>query len=271
VVSKKNIDKSIMTSPYQLDYLFSDYLEFLIKLGSTKGKLSDIGECENACATSDAYKLKPFIKDSAEGFQADSQLKIINTGTISKYISRWGVDKMTYLKDKYLRPVVEKSEFLESFANSYGRKSLRPKIIIKGLNLLDGCLDAEGEVVPGKTTLIITAADLEDLKFLLGLINSKFAFFYIKERYPSSSYNQGIGFTKDMINNLPLPDISVDEKRALVALVDKILGSSQVSQELFGQVDQLVYSLYGLTPEEVSLIEGSGKASAATSSGARNE
>lgn len=255
IVSRKDIEKSIMTSPYQLDYLFSDYLEFLTRLGSIKGKLSDVAECENACATSDAYKLKPFIIDAASGFMPESQLKVINTGTISKYTNRWGINKMTYLKDKYLHPVVDKSQFLESFANSYGKKSLKPKIIIKGLNLLDGCLDIKGEVVPGKTTLIITSRSLEDLKLLLGIINSKLAIFYIKERYPASSYNQGIGFTKDMINSFPLPEIPPDAKKALISLVDEILGSEQVSQELMGQVDKLVYTLYGLTAREIQVIE----------------
>lgn len=76
-------------------------------------------------------------------------------------------------------------------------------LIVKGLNLLDACLDADGTTIPAKTTLLITSPSLEDLKFLPSIINSSVAFFYLKERYPASSYNQGTTFTKEMINDLP--------------------------------------------------------------------
>ena len=62
------------------------------------------------------------------------------TGTIGRYVSKWGKREMTYLKDKYLQPVVNKSKFQKDFSNSYGAKSILPKLIIKGLTLLDAVL-----------------------------------------------------------------------------------------------------------------------------------
>ena len=53
--------------------------------------------------------------------------------------------------------------------------------------------------------------------------NSKVAFFYIKEKYPSSSYNQGTTFSKEMINNLPVPKMSSKDQDGLIEKVDKIL------------------------------------------------
>ncbi len=273
IVLKNAVNKKKLRPPFALDFLFSDYLKLLLKIESTPNRLSDWFDCENACATSDAYKLKPLISDLSlrDDFDQHSQLKIINTGTIGKYTSKWGKKEMTYLKDKYLCPVVNKEEFLNTFRNTYAEKSTRPKIIIKGLTLLDACLDAAGQIIPGKSTLLISTNNMSDLKYLLALINSKLAFFYIREKYPASSYNQGINFTKHMINALPAPPVSQSQKRPFVDLINKILKLSESydcfensskqnkREEYERQIDQMVYKLYGLTPEEIAIVEGHGK------------
>jgi len=83
-----------------------------------------------------------------------------------------------YLGEKFLRPVVARKAFLTAFPNSYGKKSVQPKLIVKGLNLLDACLDAEGLIIPGKTTLMVTARDTKALKLLLALLNHPVSLFY---------------------------------------------------------------------------------------------
>ena len=90
---------------------------------------------------------------------------------------------MTYLKDKYLLPVVRIKQFESIFKNTYASKTKQKKIIIKCLTHLDGCIDFIGNVIPGKTTLIITAKDDDELKLICAYINSKVAFFYIKVKY----------------------------------------------------------------------------------------
>lgn len=260
---KNKVGKELLKSPFAFDFVFSEHLELLLKIETNCGKLSDFLECENACATSDAYKLKPFIEDLSQNsiFKSSKQLKIINTGTIGKYVSKWGVRKMTYLKDKYLCPVVNKKDFLGSFQGTYGKKSVRSKLIFKGLTLLDGCLDLDGSIIPGKSTLVIVSDNIKRLKFVSAILNSKFAIFYIKEKYPASSYNQGVSFTKDMINNLPISQISEEEQKPFIELVDKILAAKKKdsqadTSELETKIDQMVYDLYGLTDKEIAIVEG---------------
>lgn len=255
---KITISKDQLQEPYTYDWLFSDHIELLASIGAHGKRLSDIALCENACATSDAYKLKPFIVDQPKkaGF-----LRIINTGTIGKYESKWGRREMVYLGDRYTCPVVNRKEFVTAFPNTYGKKSVKPKIIIKGLNLLDACLDEDGTIIPGKTTLIVTSDSTEDLKLLLALINSRIAQFYLEERYPASSYNQGITFTKEMLNNLPLPGLSPSERNKLIAVVDLILAVKRTdphadTSRLEADIDRLLYQLYGLTEAEIAIITG---------------
>ena len=265
----RTIDKQSLITPFTLDYLFSEHLDFLLKFNVIQNKLSDLGYCDSACATSDAYKLKPFIKNSLKSFNASTELKIINTGTIGKYFPRWGIHEMTYLGDKYLNPIVNKQEFLDSFKNSYSKKSIKPKLIIKGLNLLDVCLDMDGNIIPGKSTMIVTANNLGLLKFILSILNSKLPFYYIKERYPASSYNQGTTFTTDMINTLPIPKTTEMEQKPFIDLVDRILNITESEDYLQNlekqsqvekyekEIDQIVYKLYDLTPEEKKIVENS--------------
>lgn len=260
---KRNYPKDKLMDPYALDFIFSENLVFLEKIEKFIKKLSDYAICENACATSDAYKLKPLLENiNKDNFDPSKYFKIINTGTISKYSSRWGKKEMTYLKDKYLCPVVNKEIFIKEFPNSYGQKASKYKIIIKGLNLLDGTLDSCGDTIPAKTTLIVTSDKIDNLKFLLALLNNKLILFFLKEKYPASSYNQGISFTKDMINNYPIPDVDDTQKNEIVNLVNQILeikkeNSEADTSELEEKIDQLVYELYDLTDEEIKVIEES--------------
>jgi adenine-specific DNA-methyltransferase len=249
--------ESLEKNEFALDWLFSQNINLVFKIENNEKKLQDIGECENACSTSDAYELAKLIStlDDESSFDNDLHLKIINTGTIDSFSSRWGKKEMTYLKSKYLFPIVSKSEFLNKFKNSYGSKSISPKLIIKGLTLLDASYDKVGEFIPGKSTLIFISKENNDLKFALGLINSKLMLFYIKEKYRGSSYNTGISFTKQMINNFPIP--SIDDR--IIKIVDKILTEKQNPSAdttvLETQIDQLVYQLYGLSEEEIKIVE----------------
>jgi hypothetical protein len=258
VCFKDKIIKKSINNPFTLDFVFSKHLLLLNKIDSLLLKITDFYECENACATSDAYKIKPFIKND-NLLNNKEYLKIINTGTIGKYLSKWGVKEMTYLGNKYLTPVVEKDVFLEQFSNSYSKKAIKPKIIIKGLTLLDSCLDEQGVFIPGKSTLIVADDNIQKLKFLLSLLNSKLIIFYIKEKHPASSYNQGINFTKYMINNMPIPKISTTAQKPFISLVDKILTAKKDGKDtvaLEAEIDAMVYQLYNLTADEIKIIKG---------------
>jgi len=260
----RNIHKNTLRPPYTYDWLFSENVEWLEKFSTCGSILSEIGLCENACATSDAYKLQELITEEPKVNDANQYLKIINTGTIGKYTSKWGQREMVYLGQRFIRPVVSRKKFLSEFPNSYGQKSIKPKLIVKGLNLLDACLDLDGTVIPGKTTLMITADSLDALKLLLAIVNNPIAIFYLKEKYPASSYNQGTTFTKDMINNLPIPADLLRQKAPIIKLVDALLSAKQRDAsadvtKLEREINELVCGLYGFTEDEKILVKGAAK------------
>jgi len=262
----RDYDKSNLKPPFALDCVFSEHLSLIDKIESFSSEITTLN-CENACATSDAYKLSPLIEDLTDGYNPDTNFKIINTGTIGKWSSKWGLKNMTYLAKKYSYPIVSKKAFFNEFKNSYSSKSIRPKLILKGLNQLDVCLDVKGEIIPGKSTLIISGFSERRLKYLMAYLNTSLPIFYLKEKYPASSYNQGTTFTKDMINSLPIPQISSSDEDQIIQNVDTIIkltesedylqNSTKQEQvkEFEKQINQKIYKLYNLKPEEISIIE----------------
>ena len=129
------------------------------------------------------------------------------------------------------------------------------KLIFKGLNLLDGFIDLSGNYIPGKSTLIICSDNINDLKFLCGLLNSNLAIFYIKAKYASSSYCGGITFSKDMINNFPVSSLA-GFKEKVISIVDKILDSGY-SIDLNKLLNDTIYSSYDLSSAEIKIIKQS--------------
>lgn len=129
------------------------------------------------------------------------------------------------------------------------------------MTLLDASIDYEGEIIPGKSTMMIECEKYDDLLYLAGIINSKLMIYYIKQKYSSSSYNGGINFTKDMINSLPWRS-SDGDFQTIVHLVEKAkdLDVENNKEELLcidKKINQVVYRIYALTPEEVKIVENS--------------
>ena len=107
--------------------------------------------------------------------------------------------------------------------------------------------------------MVICSEDIQLLKFLMGLLNSRLPIFYIKNKYSSSSYCGGITFTKDMINNFPLK-FTNESKEKIISLINKILSIKKKdpqtdTTELETQIDELVYDLYDLSSEERNIIK----------------
>lgn len=269
------IEKKNIKPPYELDYLFSNRLSILDEIDRSIEKGSTTFECENACATSDAYKLKPYIIDlgTSKEYSIEKHYKMVNTGTIGRFCSRWGQKEMTYLGEKYLKPIVKKNIFSNNFKNSYGKKASKPKLIFKSLTLLDGCIDTMGEFIPGKSTLVIYADDVLTLKCLCAIFNSQLSFFYISHKYSSSSYNQGINFTKNMLNSFPVPLLTNTQKNSLALYFNKLnsfysdLYSEKIENAKHNievkiyaaerEMNALVYLLYKIRDENKEIIKGS--------------
>lgn len=252
--------KAELLAPWRLDTLLSPHYAFVRRLEHSHPSLGTLLRCENACATSDAYRLGPLVEEARAQFSAQHHFRVVNTGTLGRFVSRWGIKPMTYLGARYLEPMVERARFAAEFANAYRTKADAKKVMVKGLTRLDATLDLAGDTIPGKTTLILRSADENLLKFAAAVLNCPLAAFYVRARYPSSSYNGGIAYTKAMIDSVPVPgDASV--RSAVVGLVDQLLSLSRSgrgadAEAVAREIDRTLYAAFGLSADEIARVAG---------------
>ncbi|MCL2306047.1 MAG: N-6 DNA methylase, partial [Planctomycetaceae bacterium] len=97
--------------------------------------------------------------------------------------------------------------------------------------------------------------------YLLGILNSRVISYWFAHKF--GKLQRGI-FPQFKINELaqfPIPNVAPDKQRPIITLVEKILSAKQTNPQantsgLERKIDKLVYALYGLTEEEIALVEG---------------
>ena len=255
-----SIKSGELVNPYLIDSLFSPYASIISYIEShTCSCIGNYATCESACSTGDAYKLVPLISES----DAKKSYRLVNTGTLDKFGCRWGTKEIVYLKKDLgycpLKPMVPVEDFEASFGNAYKNKAKGPKIILKGLNLLDAFVDEKGFYLPGKSTLVINSSNQDVLFFLSSLINSSYASFFVRTKYSSSSYCGGITFTKEMINTLPIPVLSDQHKDKLIALskMASVRRKSDPScdlEDILNEIDMIIFKSFNFSFEQINII-----------------
>jgi hypothetical protein len=252
-------------------FLLSRNLDLILKLMKSPNIIKDDYFAENPFTVSEAYEVKKILYDlkGSEQFDTQKHFKFVNTGTIEKYYFLWSIGLTTYLKKKYNAPVINKDIFKKNHPRRFNQMCV-PKIVISGMRHFECVLDPRGEVIAGKSTVMLKSKEKgADLTIILSILNSSLITFFIREAFGVLGISGGINFTANLVENLPLPKINDSEKRKLKNLVDEILiivdskdWSTKIEDQTKvckyeQQIDQLVYKLYGLRQEEISIIEGS--------------
>ena len=99
----------------------------------------------------------------------------------------------------------------------------------------------------------------KSLKYFCAILNSSL----ITWRMENTALTTGLGliqWKKFAVERLPIPKINVAEQRPFTRLVDDILATkatdpSADTSKQEGEIDRLVYALYGLTDEEIGTVE----------------
>jgi hypothetical protein len=135
----------------------------------------------------------------------------------------------------------------------------KPKIVVgRVTKSIQACLDLENHFV-GKAT-IITNSNI-DLKVLLCLLNSSFANKWYSLKYETTHMAGGyLRFDIPYLEQLPIPNIPESYQSRLIPLADEIIKTKNANpaadtSALEHEIDRLVYRLYGLTEEEIRIIE----------------
>lgn len=255
-VNRTNLINSSLLIEYSWDIFFFEQRlsTLLIRLLNEEKQIGQLVEFASPCTVSEAYSIKEYLIDNNEtvGYK-----KLINSGTIDKYISFWGVKKTSYIKGQYMYPVI-KEEHIKTISQNRFYQSDQCKIIVANMTQdLEAFLDVNSEYLAGKST-VIGISRLENLLFVIGLINSTLiSKLYQTVNHSTKMKGGALSVTANRLNKLPLiiNDFFFQNIINTVSeILEKISKGQSFTKQLI-QIDFLVYKLYKLTYDEVKIID----------------
>ena len=278
-LDKQNkINQSILDSyknSWSPIFNYSKNTNFVNEISLKSKPLKEFCDIHGAATVAEAYKLKEILKNLDK---EKSYFKFINTGTIDRYVQLWDKGKTQYIKSSYLKPIVIKDSLKEFFSNRYN-DSVKEKIIVAGMTKkIESFLDNKGEFLAGKSTTIIETKKI-NLKFIIGILNSKLLTFIYKNIFKSLSLAGGfLRIGTPQIKELPIIIPNETFIKNFVVKINRIIGLNKELQKLDPildeeeykelkseidktdkEIDSEVYKLYGLTEEEINIVENFNK------------
>ena len=119
-------------------------------------------------------------------------------------------------------------------------------------------LDNNKNIFGGGTSHSLRVTDERiDLRYILGLLNSKLMEWIIYDICPvkmGDARKYGLNYIK----KLPIPIVSKEIQEIVIQLVERVIEQKKKdidTVELENQIDQIIYELYGLTEEEIKIVE----------------
>ena len=131
-----------------------------------------------------------------------------------------------------------------------------PKIVYPDISSsMRACYDTTGAMCL-QSNYVLSTSDLS----LLGILNSKLFDWYARHKFQSLKdpwAGGGLRFIAQYMRHAPIADMNLAQKAELSRLVEQILAApdSDNVRALERQIDAIVYRLYGLSAEEIALIE----------------
>ncbi|OGG20726.1 hypothetical protein A3D03_05570 [Candidatus Gottesmanbacteria bacterium RIFCSPHIGHO2_02_FULL_40_13] len=139
----------------------------------------------------------------------------------------------------------------------------REKILLPRRSTLISCAyDNEQFYCLNTAYVCLLKSNKYNLKFILSILNSTLINYFYSKLF------LGWQITIPALNSITIPDASSRVQDPFIKIVDQILVITGSSEYLFNtekqarvkdyenQIDQLVYKLYGFTPEEIAIVEG---------------
>lgn len=254
--------------PYDLDYKriiessnynFSFSSEIKIKISTVN--LREIVKFSLGIKTSDDKK---FILNKKEN---NDCYKLLRGKDVARYNYQWANKWIWYRPDLMMKKVGAGPRKLENI--------LRDKIVIKDVAMEVVATFDDQKYLTNDTLNLIYEVSNYDLKFILVLLNSKFV-----NKWFKTNFQAGLHIKVNQLENIPIPKIDFSNKKEkakhdeLVNLADKMLTLNNELKEFDPilykedyeekkkeiektdqEIDQKVYQLYGLTEEEIKVIE----------------
>jgi len=261
-ITSKNL--SILPD-YNWGIILSDNAKIIEKIFEKCSPLRDVAIVQATSTASESDEYSQFINEDNIG------LPIINTGTIDRYSTTYGVTNFVHRGQRLKRPFLKISRIKEKRKELYKT----PKIIISKLALrIEGFLDSEGTYASMNTNCVHSPKKDFSLQYLAGLINSKLINFIYSELFSGLRMSGGyFQFQAPQLRVLPIAKASNEQKNSMSSLVKRVASLNrrltEIGEKLTDertrieneikkidrQIDELVYEIYEINETEQKIIE----------------
>jgi len=263
-VSSKNLD---VLPKYIWGAILSDKISILQKIFNKSKPLEEVSIVRATSTASEADEYSKYINSKNKG------IPIINTGTIDRYATTYGIKKFRNKGEGLQKPFLDISKISDMRKKLYQT----PKIIVAKLALfIEGFIDVKGGYASINTNCIHSPKMDLSLKSLAGIINSKLISFVYSEIFSGLKMSGGyFQFQAPQLRVLPIKlPTSKSQEQKIIGLVEQMLElqkkihsegisgneKEQLEQQIKNvdyEIDEEVYRLYGLTKDEIKVVEGS--------------
>ena len=243
--------------------ILSDNAKLIQKIFEQGEPLEDVATVQATSTAAEADEYSAFISE-------DKGLPIINSGTIDRYSTSYGIDAFTNKGEKLMKPRLDISKVSRVRRELYER----PKIIFAKLALRpEAYPDLKGGFASINTNCVHTPTEGHDLRTLTAILNSKLMAFVYSELFAGLKMGGGyFQFQAPQLRILPIKKPGEAQADKIVELVSRFIelemelkGTSPASDKhktvegeiskIDALVDKAVYELYELDLDDVAKVE----------------
>ncbi len=241
---KFSIKKTLLNSDIFYFGFPIEYLSILEKVKTKSSPVSNYFECWYGKGG-----MTPLVNMDCKG------IKVLTGKEIQRYFQKDISDKWYISEELITEDLHKRVNIVKVVAQDIVAHIQNPRPHIK----LTATMDYSNQFCLNTVMCFSSISNLSN-EFLLALINSKFLSFY----YYYFIFNQAIRtmhFMPGYSDILPIPDNAISFNEKISNLVMDILKTKESepttdTSALESEIDHMVYELYGLTEEEIKIVEG---------------
>ena len=234
-------------SDYRIQVLYDDVDDIIIK------KVNDfsikLGDIIDFCIG---------IQVGGEGSSKDFKEKYISNEKLSEeYVKMLDGKDFEPYNIKWPQKYIKYGDWLHRKRDK--KYFIQPKIMIRQIGETPfATIDYDGYYTLNTIYNGIVSDDNYDIKYIYALMTSKLNKFFWRRKF-SDGKALFPKVKKSQLIEIPIAKVLLAEQTPIIDIVERIMGSKKENHDttaLEAEIDQLVYELYGLTEEEIKIVEG---------------